>query len=314
MTVRSKTELLNNINSDLADNNAGLISAADIRNNMIDVVDSVNQMVASGDFNAETPFSAENVRIKKNTSTNLGGELIVESGITFANGFNTDTQIMAYPGPGGIDHNDLDNLDSENVHTQYMHIDGLNKATDNMPLGDAWVNSSGNLVGAPNTNNRGLKFEYTSTSVSGEIIHVGSDSTLKFDLDGSYTKSAKSVAQAWIRFEGISGSVVVNSSYNVDSIVHTDNGHYKIFFTPNTFKDASYLAVGNSNSIAGSGSAEDFDINTVGIVERDKDYLMFLVKSDDNEYVNAAVNDLVVFGNASGVTPSSSPTVTNLPT
>lgn len=314
MTVRSKTELLNNINSDLADNNAGLISAADIRNNMIDVVDSVNQMVASGDFNAETPFSAENVRIKKNTSTNLGGELIVESGITFANGFNTDTQIMAYPGPGGIDHNDLDNLDSENVHTQYMHIDGLNKATDNMPLGDAWVNSSGNLVGAPSTNNRGLKFEYTSTSVSGEIIHVGSDSTLKFDLDGSYTKSAKSVAQAWIRFEGISGSVVVNSSYNVDSIVHTDNGHYKIFFTPNTFKDASYLAVGNSNSIAGSGSAEDFDINTVGIVERDKDYLMFLVKSDDNEYVNAAVNDLVVFGNASGVTPSSSPTVTNLPT
>ena len=314
MTVRSKTELLNNINSDLADNNAGLISAADIRNNMVDVVDSVNQMVASGDFNAETPFSAENVRIKKNTSTNLGGELIVESGITFANGFNTDTQIMAYPGPGGIDHNELDNLDSENSHTQYMHIDGLNKATDNMPLGDVWVNSSGNLVGAPNTNNRGLKFEYTSTSVSGEIIHVGSDSTLKFDLDGSYTKSGKSVAQAWVRFEGTSGNVVVNSSYNVDSIVHTDNGHYKVFFTPNTFSDASYLAVGNSNSVAGSGSAEDFDVNTVGIVERDKDYLMFLVKSDDNEYVNAAVNDLVVFGNASGVTPSDSPTVTNLPT
>jgi hypothetical protein len=322
MTVRSKTELLSNINSDLADNNAGLISAADIRNNMIDVVDSVNQMVASGDFNAETPFSAENVRIKKNTSTNLGGELIVESGITFANGFNTDTQIMAYPGPGGIDHNELDNLDSENSHTQYMHIDGLNKATDNMPLGDVWVNSSGNLVGAPPSDDRGLKFEYvdnavdiaTDTSVSGEVIHIGSKSTLKFDTDGSYTKSAKGVAQAWVRFEGISGNVVVNSSYNVDSIVHTDNGHYKIFFTPNTFSDANYLAVGNSNSVAGAGSAEDFDVNTVGIVERDRDYLMFLVKSDDNEYVNAAVNDLVVFGNASGVIPSSSPTVTNLPT
>jgi hypothetical protein len=315
MTVRSKTELLSNINSDLADNNAGLISAADIRNNMVDVVDSVNQMVASGDFNAETPFSATNVRAKINTelADGLTGFLVAESGLHFPNNGNTK-QYIAYPGPGGIDHNDLDNLDSENVHTQYMHIDGLNKATDNMPMGSAWINSSGNLVGAPSTNNRGLKFEYTSTSVSGEIIHVGSDSTLKFGLDGSYTKSAKSVSQAWVRFEGISGNVVVNSSYNIDSIVHTDNGHYKIFFTPNTFSDASYLAVGNSNSIAGSGSAEDFDINSVGIVERDKDYLMFLVKSDDNEYVNAAINDLVVFGNASGVTPSNSPTVTNLPT
>ena len=99
MTVRSKTELLNNINNDLADNNAGLISAADIRNNMIDVVDSVNQMVGSGDFNAETPFSATNVRAKINTelADGLTGFLVAESGLHFPNNGNTK-QYVAYPG------------------------------------------------------------------------------------------------------------------------------------------------------------------------------------------------------------------------
>jgi hypothetical protein len=321
MTIRSKDDIVTNITNDLADNNAGLISAADVRNNMIDIVESINQIVGSGNFDGETPFRANNVKaqINEDSGTAVGGLFIAESGVRFPNGGNTgawqgNIQLEAYPGAGQIDHNALANKSAGNPHTQYMHINGENKATENMPLGDVWVNSSGYIDPTLNTDDRGLSFEYTDTSVSGEIIHVGSKSTVKFDLDNSYTKSGKSFAQAWVRFEGTSGNVYVNSSYNVDSIVHTDNGHYQIFFTPNTFSDASYLAVGMSNSIAGSGSAEDFDVNTVGIVERDKDYLMFLVKSDDNEYVNAAINDLVVFGNASGVIPSDSPTITNLPT
>lgn len=42
MTVRSQDSLKTNISIDLADNNAGLISAADVRNNMVDIVDSIN--------------------------------------------------------------------------------------------------------------------------------------------------------------------------------------------------------------------------------------------------------------------------------
>lgn len=317
MTVRSKDEIVTNITNDLADNNAGLISAADIRNNMLDVVDSINQIVASGNFDGDTPFVGNNVRIKINTdgATDAYGSLIVESGVTFGANGERGFQLEAYPGPGQINHNDLAGKSAGNPHTQYLHVDGYNKATENVPLGNVWINSSGNLADGPlTTDDRGLSFEYTEYSVSGEIVHVGSGSTVKFDLDNSWTKSGKALAQAWVRFEGTSGNVFVNSSYNVDSIVHTDNGHYKIFFTPNTFDNASYLAIGMSNSIAGSGSAEDFDVNTVGIVERDKDYLMFLVKSDDNEYVNAAINDLVVFGNSSGVIPNDYPTITNLPT
>jgi hypothetical protein len=175
-------------------------------------------------------------------------------------------------------------------------------------MGSSWINSSGNI--GSSTDDRGFKFTHIDSN--NEIISVGNKSTIKFDIDNSIMKTSKSLAQAWIRFNGASGNVVVNSSFNISGVQHINNGHYKIFFNPNTFSDANYVAIGNSNAIAGFGSAQDFDINTVGIVDRTKDYLTFLVKSDDNEYVNAYVNDLVVYGNASGVTASSSPSVVNI--
>jgi hypothetical protein len=302
MAIRSSGEIYTNIQIDLADNNAGAISAADIRNNMTDMLESMNHIVASGNFNSITPFVND---VKLQLEDGVGGKLIVGSGIEFLNGGGT--QYVPYPGPGGISHNSLINLTVGNPHTQYMSIEGLNKATANMPMGDEWINSSGNLVGAPNTDDRGLKFEYTDTA-SGEIIHIGSDSTVKFDKDNSNTNSGKGIAQAWIAFNGY-GDMEVFSSYNISGITRLDQGKFKITFSPGTFSDSLYTAIGNSNATTSAGSAEDFDVNTVGIVDRDKDYLTFLVRSDDNEYVNAAVNDLVVFGNAVGVTADSSPTI-----
>ena len=297
MAIRPSGEIYTNIQTDLADNNAGAISAADIRNNMSDIVESLNHIVASGNFNAITPF-ANNVKLKHEDGN--GGTLIC-SGIEFE---NIGTQIVPYPGPQGISHNDLINLTAGNPHTQYMSTSGVNKATANMPMGSEWINSSGALL---STDNRGFKFEHTETP-SGEIIHVGSNSTIKFDVDNSNANSGKGFAQAWLRFIG-SGDMSVMSSYNISGVQRTDNGQFKIFFNPGTFANSNYVAVGNSNAIAGSGDGTDFDVNTVGMVERNKDYLTFYVKSDDNEYVNAAVNDLVVFGNSAGVTPDDPPTL-----
>jgi hypothetical protein len=50
MTVKNTGDLLSSINSDLANNNAGLISADDVRHNMADAVESINLIVSSGDF------------------------------------------------------------------------------------------------------------------------------------------------------------------------------------------------------------------------------------------------------------------------
>ena len=40
MTVKNTGDLLSSINADLADNNAGLISAEDVRHNLADAVES----------------------------------------------------------------------------------------------------------------------------------------------------------------------------------------------------------------------------------------------------------------------------------
>lgn len=301
MAVRPSGEIYTNIQTDLADNNAGAISAADIRNNMSDIVESMNHIVASGNFNTITPF-ANDVKLQLNNG--VGGKLIVGSGIEFLNN-GGGTQLVPYPGPGGISHNDLTGLTSQNPHTQYMNVNGLNKAVSNIPMGSAWINSSGTLTGAPNTNNRGFKFEHTDDE---EIIHVGSTSTVKFDVDNSSTTSGKGFAQAWLRFIG-SGTMAVMSSYNVSGVARGNDGQFTVYFNAGTFSDTNYVAVGNSNAIAGSGSAEDFDVNTVGMVYRDPDFLTFYVKNDAGEYVNAAVNDLVVFGNTVGVTPDATPTL-----
>jgi len=185
-----------------------------------------------------------------------------------------------------------------------MSIEGLNKATANMPMGNEWINSSGALAGGPNTDNRGFKFEYTETA-SGELIHVGSNSTVIFDSDKSNTKSGKGFAQAWVSWVG-SGDMSVISSYNVSGVTRTSQGKYKITFEPGTFSTTQYVAIGNSNSRSSAENPEDFTVNTVGIVERTPDYLTFCVLSDnDEEFVNAALNDLVVFGNTAGVTAQS---------
>lgn len=302
MAIRSSGTIYENIQTDLADNNAGAISAADIRNNMTDMLESMNHIVASGNFNSITPF-VNNVKLQ--LEGGVGGKLLVGSGIEFLNN-GGGVQLVPYPGPNGISHNDLINLTSANPHTQYMNVAGLNKATANMPMGNEWINASGALAGGPNTDNRGFKFEYTDTA-SGEVIHVGSNSTLIFDADKSNTQSGKGLAQAWITWNG-SGDMAVIASYNVSGVTRLDQGKFKVTFSPGTFSSPYYTAVGNSNAIASSGSAEDFDINTVGIVYRTADYLTFYVRSDDNEYVNASVNDLVVFGNTVGVTADSEPT------
>lgn len=303
MAIRSSGTIYENIQTDLADNNAGAISAADIRNNITDMLESMNHIVASGNFNSITPFVND---VKLQLEDGVGGKLIVGSGIEFLNN-GGGTQLVPYPGPGGISHNSLTNLTVGNPHTQYMSTEGINKALGNMPMGNEWINSSGNLVGAPNTENRGFKFEYTDTA-SGELIHVGNTSTILFDKDKSNLDTGKGIAQAWITFNG-SGDMSVIASYNISGVTRLDQGKFKVTFNPGTFSNPYYTAVGNSNAVVSSGSPEDFDVNTVGIVQRTADYLTFYVKKDDgNTFVSAAVNDLVVFGNTIGVTADTTPT------
>ena len=74
------------------------------------------------------------------------------------------------------------------------------------------------------------------------------------------------------------------------------------------FQDNNYVAIGNSNATNASGSAEDFDLNTVGLVLRTGDgvgtprTITYLCRNDNGEYVDSEMNDLVVFGLGPDVT------------
>ena len=56
MPARKLSDLTTRIDDDLANNNAGLISAEDVRENIKDVALSITTVVGSGDFETETPF------------------------------------------------------------------------------------------------------------------------------------------------------------------------------------------------------------------------------------------------------------------
>lgn len=309
MAVKSASEIKSAIQTELADNNAGLISAYNVRHNMEDIVDSITQIVASGNFDSATPFTAANVRAK--ITGGQYGMFIAESGINFPNGGGT--QYVPYPGPSNLSHNSLGGLTVGDPHTQYINVNGGRVMTGNLGMGSKWFNSSGNVDLLNTTfNDRGLKFEYTGPN--SELMHIGNKTNVKFDVDSSTIQTAKGVAQAWIRFNG-SGTMSVQSSYNVTKLERPlgpgSPGKFKVFFKNGLFDNGNYIAVAQSNSRSDNDNPEDFSINTVGIVDRTKDYITFYVLNDAGNYVDASMNDLVVYGNASGVTPDSTPTIVN---
>jgi hypothetical protein len=312
MAILSQAQIKANIQSELADNNAGLISAYDVRHNMEDLVDSINQIVASGDFDVSTPFTGSNVRFQK--------LIIAGSGISFPNAETPGIQYEPYPGPGSIQHNQLGGLAIGDPHVQYLPLNGVRVMSANLGLGNNWINSSG-ASDIVSSNNRGLQFQ-TQTTNTGivEQVKVGSNTRFIFNTDNSVMSTAKGVAKAWISFDasGVDGLPKVLSSYNVKELQKLDVGKFKVIFNSGTLSNNSYVAIGNSNSRGTSNSPEDFDLNTVGIVARNGDdasvlrNMTFCVLNDGNQFVDAALNDIVVYGLAPNESSGVPPVVTVL--
>lgn len=312
-----------NIATELADNNAGNISARDVRQNLLDLAESIIPNVSSGDFLAANPF-VKNVRIKLNDNINQRantGCIVLESGIIFDNGVGDSsvTQVVAYPGPEGISHNDLADLSVGHPHTQYVPTSG-GIFNGNIGIsGGYWLNSRGLNI----QNRLGIKFSVVDSDE--ELMHVGSGTAIKFDKDGSTMSSALGVAKAWINFSATAQTqleldnpayITVNNAYNISAIERVEEnnsgqrGKFKIYFTNGLFDNAGdYVAIGLSNARNSNASPTDFDINTVGIVDRAVNHVTFYVLDRDANYIDAEINDLIVFGSASGVTNNASSVV-----
>lgn len=317
MAIVDKTTLLNNINTDLADNNAGLISAADIRNNLFNAVDSINTIVSTGDFNSATPFT-KNVRAERTVGDTGTGFFIAENGVEFPNAVTDATvQTVPYPGPTGIDHNDLSNRHNNDSHTVFLTLDGSRQMQGNLGFGSNWIGASGH-------DDVGLKFEYKQGSdqvVGQENIIVGNSGEFVFQTDNSKINTGKSVAKAWCTFDGAGsgGSPVVRNSYNIREIEHLAAGKYRIYLKDGVLdNNSNFVAFGTSNSRTGASGVSDFSINTVGIIERvydefDGHYFSFAVLNQAGQYVDAEINDVVVFGESPSPLQNEASSVTITP-
>jgi hypothetical protein len=303
MTAKNKDALIAYVTGVLADNNAGQISAADVRISIIDTIDSIVPIVSSGDFDSY-PF-IKNVRIKRTDGDGDTGHLIVDSGIKFS---DDSIQYVAYPGAMAISHTGLAQLNIGDPHPQYVPISGTRTFTNNIGFSNHWINASGSSR-LETTNGKGLQFTYLSPSR--ENINVGSGTQFTFLNDRSVLNSSRGVAKAWIRFQGSGiggdGSPAVLDAYNVSGIKKEDRGKFTIIFASGILKDNNYVAIGHSNGRSTSASREDFSENTVAMVSRVGDdaqklrSVSFVVMGEDTgTYLDGIVNDLVVFGTEPG--------------
>ena len=307
-TMRTSGELIASIQSDLADNNAGLISAYDVRSNLEDTVFSINSIVASGDTDVAYPFYND-VRAKQIGGN--GGLFIPESGLLFPNSPIDNTSIQTDPwlGPGNIQHNDLAGLTDADPHTQYLPVGGTRPMTGNLPVGNNWIGASGN-------SNIGFKFVPNASAT--EDIYTSGD--LVFGDNSRIPNTAKGVAKAWLNFDasGVGNIPVVRSYYNIDSVHRLEAGKLKIFFASGTFLDNNYVAIGNANATTSSGSMEDFDVNTVGLVLREGDdaailrSITYVIRNDAGLYVDSQMCDFVAYGYEPLETSGTVPTVIGL--
>lgn len=309
-TIKTSGDLLASISADLSDNNAGLISAEDVRHNMEDTVRSINQIVASGDTDGEWPFT-QDVRVAHDPTAGTGGIVYAESGIIFPRSSvdQTGRQQEPFLGIGNLNHNALANLTVGDFHTQYLHRDAgpTRPMIGNLALSTYWVGSEGT--------DQGLKFTPTA---SGDDITVSG--TFEFQKDQSRMDSAHGVAKAWLNFDasGVGNVPVVKSYHNINKVERLDQGKFKITFNSGVFLDNTYVAIGNSNSTTSAGSQEDFDLNTVGLVMRAGDdgtalrTVTYVIRNDNGEYVDGEVNDFVAYGYGPGSTSGTAPTIVGL--
>jgi hypothetical protein len=309
-TIKTSGDLLASISADLSDNNAGLISAEDVRHNMEDAVRSINQIVASGDTDGEWPFT-QDVRVAHDPTAGTGGIVYAESGIIFPRSSvdQTGRQQEPFLGIGNLSHNALANLTVDDPHTQYLNRLGgpTRPMIGNLALSTYWVGSEGT--------DQGLKFTPTA---SGDDITVSG--TFEFQKDQSRMDSAHGVAKAWLNFDasGVGNVPVVRSYHNINKLERLDQGKFKITFNSGVFLDNTYVAIGNSNSTTAAGSQEDFDLNTVGLVMRAGDdgtalrTVTYVIRNDNGEYVDGEVNDFVAYGYGAGSTSGTTPTIVGL--
>ena len=306
-TIKSSGDLVSSISTDMADNNAGLISAEDVRHNMEDTVASIGRIVCSGDMDVEYPFY-KTVRLSNENSTGASdtkttGDLVLDSGIFFPNApeNSSNRQDRPWLGDGSIDHGSIAGLGDDD-HTIYYHVAGTRACTADFKLGDNWINASGYTA-------KGFKFVPVGPGTDQEIYVSGN---MRW-ADNSTMPNAKGVANAWVTFDGRgttnNGVPTIRAYHNISGIERLNPGKFKITFLSGIFVDNDYACIGTANGTTASGSMEDMTVNTCGFVLRDMvdnnpdlRSVTLNVKTAAGGYADSELIDCVFWGYGPGET------------
>lgn len=317
-TMKNSGELIATISSELADNNAGLISAYDVRHNMEDMAFSINKIVASGDTKVVFPFFNA-VKISKVDATSPStdadhGDLIVESGLFFTNAPDatkrSKRQTEPWLGDTGINHDNIQNL-SNDTHLQYYNRNGARPLTGDMPTDVYWINKSG----VPNV---GFRFEQLNPNATQQEIYV-SGRMRWANTDNSILDNAKGVAKAWAYFSasGDNNTPEIYAWHNIHSIARKGAGQLKITFTSGTFTNNNFVAIGTSNGTSNSGNLLDMDVNTVSCVARSGNdgtslrSVTYVIQNDGGDYVDGKICSFVAYGYSPGESSGTVPAMIN---
>lgn len=328
-------DLIASIQLDLADNNAGLISAQDVRHNLEDTAFSINKIVASGDTNSEFPFF-NILRVSKEMATDddsvlaTSGDIVVESGIFFPNGPENTAkrQVRPWLGDEMIDHGNLKSsslLDDD--HPAYYNLDGIRPLAGNMKASTYWINASGE-------NYTGLRFRPDSSDITEQTILVSGYTPLArrteagfsnqggFEfMDKSIIPNGKGMAKAWIQLntsgtvDGVDDLPEVFSYHNISGVERRGQGKFDITFTSGTFEHNRYVAVASANGTTTNSDRHDFEDVFVGIVTRNGDDGTTLrkceiaIKDANGAYQDSQLVDIVFFGYSPGESSGVPPTV-----
>lgn len=328
-------QLIASISADLADNNAGLISAQDVRHNLEDTVYSIRKITASGETESKFVFYNPIVASKATAGaaelSNAGtvkssGDFVAESGVIFPNApENSDKrQVRPWLGDSKIDHGSIGGLGDDD-HPVYYNLNGVRPLTGNMKTNGVWINASGQ-------DDTGLKFrpDHTSDATQQTILVSGytpaarrneagfsNQGGLEF-MDKSIIPNGKGMAKAWLSLAtsgihaGTDDRPQLFAYHNISGVHRLAAGQIAITFTSGTFHDNAYVAIGtasarNTNTpkdygLGGtSNNPANFEVNTVGIAGRSgvrnglRECRVYIV-DDDGSYQDTDRLDLVFFG------------------
>ena len=341
-------ELIASISADLADNNAGLISAEDVRHNMEDTVYSIRRIVASGESEAHLTLyntviasrsSAGAAQMSEPGTVYASGDFVAESGVIFPNAPENSTkrQVRPFLGSNSIDHSQLQNLSADD-HLQYYKLDGLRPLEGNMKTNGVWINASGQ-------NYTGLKFrpDHTSDATQQTILVSGYSPSARrteagfsnqggFEfMDKSIIPNGKGMAKAWLSLatsgihNGQDDRPQLFAYHNISGVHRIAEGQLAVTFTSGTFHDNSYVAIGTASARNTStpkdyglgGTANNpanFEVNTVGIAGRSgvrnglRECRVYII-DDDGSYQDSDRLDLVFFGYSPSETSGTHPTI-----